>query len=94
MLTILLIGLLLLLGVSLMMLDAAIEHVAEGYEDELGFHQEPREWSPEPASAESGVTLWDQMEGACCPLDMRPAFRPINESQFDGSRQLAPTRRA
>lgn len=83
MLTIILIGFLLLLGISLMVLDAAIEHVAEGYEDQSGFHQEPRDWSPELASPEPEVALWDQMEGACCPLDMKPTFRPITSTQFD-----------
>ena len=87
MLTIILTGSLLVLGISLMVLDAAIEHVAEGYEDELGFHQESREWSSTPTSAEPGVTMWDQMEGACCPLEMRPTFRPITSAQFNRSPQ-------
>ena len=87
MLTIILIGFLLVLGVSLMVLDAAIEHVAEGYEDESGFHQEPRDWSKEPTLSEPAVTLWDQMEGACCPLDMQPSFRPIASTRMDGHPQ-------
>jgi len=88
MLTIVLIGFLLLLGISLMVLDAAIEHVAEGYEDELGFHQESREWPVQAATpVEPGITLWDQMEGACCPLDMRPAFRPVESAPFERRQQ-------
>lgn len=88
MLTLVLIGFLLLLGISLMVLDAAIEHVAEGYEDELGFHQESREWPAQPVTpAEPGITLWDQMEGACCPLDLRPAFRPVEPATFERRQQ-------
>jgi len=87
MLMIILIAGLLLLGISLMVLDAAIEGAPEGHEDEFGFHQEPREWAQEPAAAESGVTLWDQMEGACCPLDMSPTFRPMPSTRFDGQSQ-------
>ena len=78
----LLIGFLLILGISLMVLDATIERADEGYEDNLGFHQESHQWAPESESRE-GITLWDQMEGACCPLEMRPAFRPIVSTQFD-----------
>ncbi len=83
MVMIILIGFLLLLGISLMVLDAAIKHAPEGREDELGFHQESRNWSPESTPADSGTTLWDQMEGACCPLDMQPEFRPVATAPFD-----------
>lgn len=82
-----LIGFLVLSGISLMVLDAAIEHAAEGHEDESGFHQDSREWPAEPTSTEAGVSIWDQMEGACCPLDMRPTFRPIVSAPFERRQQ-------
>jgi hypothetical protein len=78
----LLIGFLLILGISLMVLDAAIEHAPEGHEDELGFHQESTHRISASTSSGSETTSWDQAEGANCPLDMSPSFRPIGNAPF------------
>jgi hypothetical protein len=82
MVMILLIGFLLILGISLMVLDATIDRADEGFEDNSGFHQESHQWTPESELCEE-ITLWDQMDGACCSLEMRPHFRPIVSTQFD-----------
>ena len=77
----LLIGFLLILGASLMVLDAAIEHANEGHEDELGFHQEsPHRIATHTSGSE--VNPWDRVEGANCPLDISPSFRPIGNAPF------------
>jgi hypothetical protein len=80
MITLLLIGGLLLLGVSLMVLNISIEHAVDGHEDRLGFHQESTHWTREAASSASEVNRWDQIEGACCPLDMSSSFRPMGDT--------------
>lgn len=82
MILLLLIGFLLVLGIALMVLDDAIEHAEEGYEDSTGFHQESRSWSIAPTPPDSGITIWDQVEGACCRLDMSPHVRGMSRSQF------------
>jgi hypothetical protein len=87
MIMLLLVGFLLFGGIALMLLDAAIEHAEEGYEDESGFHQETHHWTVDPSSPEAGITLWDQVEGACCPLDMTPSFRPVGNNPFTHGRQ-------
>ena len=82
MIALLLIGFLLLAGLSLIVLDASIEGAEEGYEDNFGFHQVSREPETGPTPSEEGITLWDRVEGACCSLDMAPSFRPVGNNQF------------
>ncbi len=87
MIMLLLIGGLLLLGISLMVLDAAIEGAENGSEDALGFHQESHRWTPNASPSTAEITPWDRTEGASCPLDLRPAFPRI------GNTPLTPQRR-
>ena len=82
MIMLLLIGFLLLGGVSLILLDSAIEHAEDGYEDESGFHRDTRYPSVEPSDPQAGITIWDQVEGARCSLDMNPRFRSIGSNSF------------
>lgn len=77
MIMLLLIGGLLLLGISLMVLDAAIKQAKDGYEDDLGFHQETQQWTRNASSSTAEITPSDRTEGASCPLDMRPSFPRI-----------------
>jgi hypothetical protein len=78
---ILLIGGLLLLGVSLMVLDAAIEGAEEGSEDALGFHQESHRWTRNASSSSNPeITPWDRTEGASCPLNVSPSFPRIGNT--------------
>ena len=79
----LLTGTLLLLGVSLIVLNNSIEHAADGNEDSLGFHQKSPHWTREAPSANSDVKRWDQVEGACCPLDMSSSFRPMSDTPLN-----------
>ena len=83
----LLIGGLLLLGVSLMVLNNSIEHAADGHEDSLGFHQESPHWTRGAPSSNSAAKRWDQVEGACCPLNVSSSFRPINDTPLNLPRQ-------
>ncbi|HEY4245451.1 MAG TPA: hypothetical protein VGM64_01280 [Lacunisphaera sp.] len=76
----LLIGGLLLLGISLMVLDAAIKQAKDGYEDDLGFHQESQQWTRNASSANVEITSWDRTEGASCPLDVSSSFPRIGNT--------------
>ncbi len=82
MITLLLVCFLLYGGISLTLLIVAIGHAEEGYEDDSGFHRESLQWKADSASPEGGITLWDQVEGASCQLDLRPPFRPIGNNAF------------
>jgi len=82
MIILLLIGFLMLGGVALILLDSAIEYAEDGYEDESGFHQETRHTNLETDTPDSGIRIWDQIEGACCPLDMGPRFRSMSTNSF------------
>ncbi len=78
----LLIGFLLLLGIALIVLDYAIKHAPEGYEDESGFHLETHHWSDKHHTANSGISQWDHAEGASCSVELRPALRPVVNTPF------------
>ena len=82
MVMLLLVSFLLLLGIALMVLNSAIEHAEDGYEDETGFHQTERPWNPASAP-EKALTAWDQREGASCPLDVNPGLRPAGRAPFN-----------
>jgi len=83
MILLVLIAFLLVLGIALMVMDAAIEHAETGYEDNFGFHR----LSPgESAPAEPEITLLDQREGACCPLDPGPSLRNMGRTAFTTDR--------
>ena len=75
MIILLLVGFLLIGGISLMLLESTIEHAEEGYEDDSGFHLTGPSRLSESNPSDAGVTLWDQVEGACCPLDITPRQR-------------------
>jgi hypothetical protein len=77
MIVLLLIGGLLLLGISLMVLDAAIEQAEDGYEDSLGFHQESHRWTRNTSPSNPEISPRDRTEGASCPLDVSPSFPRI-----------------
>ena len=68
-----------------MVLDSAIEHADDGHEDFLGFHQEAGHRTAANISSDSPIALWDQVEGASCPLDINPAFRPIANGPFNAN---------
>jgi len=92
MLMLLIIGFLLLLGVALMVLNSAIDHAVDGYEDNDGFHQKTPPWASHRTSTDSDVSAWDRAEGASCPLDMRPSFRPVGHHPFstEGNKRHEP----
>jgi hypothetical protein len=83
----LLIGGLLLLGVSLMVLNNCIEQAVDGHEDSFGFHQESPPRTRDASFSKSEVKRWDQVEGACCPLDMSSSFRPISDKPLNSPGQ-------
>lgn len=87
MIMLLLIGGLLLLGVSLMILNNSIEHAVDGHEDSLGFHQESPPWTLESASSNSDVKQWDHVEGACCPLNLSSSYRPMSDTSLNSPGQ-------
>ena len=84
MIPLVLIAFLLVLGIALMVMDAAIEHAEPGYEDNFGFHR----LSPgESVPAEPDFTLLDQREGACCPLNLSPSLRAMGRAAFTTDRR-------
>jgi hypothetical protein len=87
MIMLLLVGFLLLGGVALMLLDAAIAQAEDGYEDDSGFHQESHRWIATTPPAEPPVPLWDEMNGAHCSLDLTPTLRPAGNNPFPQHRQ-------
>ncbi|MEO6994889.1 MAG: hypothetical protein ABI273_14875 [Lacunisphaera sp.] len=58
-----LIGGLLFLGLSLMVLDAAVRRADDGREDGQGFHQESHHWTPHETSSTPEIDLWERAEG-------------------------------
>jgi hypothetical protein len=64
MIVLLLIGGLLLLGISLMVLDAAIEQAEDG-------------WTRNTSPSNPEISPRDRTEGASCPLDVSPSFPRI-----------------
>lgn len=86
MILILVSGFLLVLGISLMVLDDALKQAGEGYEDSTGFHQKRSALTADSIAGEEEISIWDKVEGACCPLDINPSLGSM------GNHPLSPQR--
>ena len=69
MITPLLVSFLFLIGIALMLLNAAIECAVEGREDANGFHGGELKRHFTTVASETEAMPWDYVEGTCCPLN-------------------------
>ena len=83
----LVIMLLLIGGIGLMLMNVAIEHAEEGYEDSAGFHQNSPEWVAQSDGTEERISSWDQLNGACCSLDTATPLRSMGNRPIPFPRQ-------
>lgn len=79
-LTIILIGILFIAVAALGALVFAVTHAEEGYEDSSGYHRKQPS-NDTPSSTVDTGNPWDQVEGACCPLDLDQSLghKPIRQ---------------
>jgi hypothetical protein len=67
-----------LVAAAVIALLYAVSSAEDGFEDPAGFHSESQHRATDDSSSSTVDTgnPWDQVEGACCPLDLRPSLGP------------------
>ena len=86
---VLLVGTTLLAIASVVALLHAIFHAEEGFEDSTGYHAMEQTQNDchleKTQSATQTVDTgnpWDQIEGACCPIDLSHSFPHFHRGKF------------